>query len=474
VSSVLPAPPSWQGLADLRPRLIRRLDQDSQWPARDTTRAWLLREAGAHSLVVLPLAVGGVVLGVVGLYRRADSAPFEEDDLREAGRLADHAALCLDTVSRHPKEGDPARPPQRSLLPEELPTLSALEAAEGHLPAEDCAGQWFDVLPLSSARVALVVGVAEGRGVHAAVRMTQLRAAITALAALDVSPDRLLAHLDDVLIRLARQHPALRGRSRNQEQTGTNCLYVVYDPVTGHGTAARAGSPSLVIAHPDGTTSAPRLATRSPVGTDGDANGRPFESTGFDIPAGSTLLLYSGSSDASQGAPGPAAERLRGALTRTGPDLPRLLEHVTRDVLPGRESVLLLARTRRLEVQDVATRTLPQDPAAVAVARAWASRQLTTWTLDELADTTTLVVSELVTNAIRYSDGPIELRLIHDDRTLICEVTDTNGAGAHRLEPQVNDEGGRGLSIVAQLTQRQGTRYTISGKTIWTEQCIAS
>jgi anti-sigma regulatory factor (Ser/Thr protein kinase) len=126
-----------------------------------------------------------------------------------------------------------------------------------------------------------------------------------------------------------------------------------------------------------------------------------------------------------------------------------------------------------LSTKNIATRTLARDPAAVAAARAWASAHLANWELEELDFTTTLVLSELVTNAINYSTGPVELRLIRD-RTLICEVSDTSSAAPHARHPNTSDEGGRGLSIVSQLTQRHGTRYTSSGKTVWTEQTPGS
>ncbi|MFD0503596.1 ATP-binding protein [Streptomyces chiangmaiensis] len=137
---------------------------------------------------------------------------------------------------------------------------------------------------------------------------------------------------------------------------------------------------------------------------------------------------------------------------------------------PGREPAVLVTRTRAFDAEKVATRSLPPDAAAVAAARRWTSRQLARWMLNELAYPTVLVVSELVTNAVRYSTGPVELRLINDDRTLICEVSDTSSAAPRLRKPGLSDESGRGLSIVTQLTQHQGTRYTASGKTVWTEQ----
>jgi anti-sigma regulatory factor (Ser/Thr protein kinase) len=462
VSRIPPATPYWQSLLDLRPRLIRHLDHDSQWLALDPVRARLFREAGAHSLIALPLTVGGTVLGLWVLYREADSAPFDERDLREAKRLAEHAALSLDVVRRQIQVRSLSRLVLGSRLNEELPSVSALEASHGHIPAGVCAGWWFDVIPLSSARVALVVGKAEGRGLQAAVSMSQSRAVITTLAALDLPPDELLARLDDVVIRLVRQHP------RNPRGAGTSCLYAIYDPVSGRCDAARSGNPSLAIGHPDGSVSVPRFALCSPLGADDQA----FETSEFEVPPGSTLVLC----DANTQAPLPRSdgttERLHEALSRSSSDLPRLVADVLGDLPSDRQPILLLTRARALEADCVATMTLPPDPAAVAAARAWASRQLVTWKLEDLADSTALVVSELVTNAMRYANGPIDMRLIRDEHTLICEVSDTSSSGPHRRRPAETDEGGRGLSIVTQLTQRRGTRYTASGKTVWTEQSL--
>ncbi|MBK6029865.1 ATP-binding protein, partial [Streptomyces sp. MBT59] len=67
--------------------------------------------------------------------------------------------------------------------------------------------------------------------------------------------------------------------------------------------------------------------------------------------------------------------------------------------------------------------------------------------------------------------GPLGLRLIRD-RTLVCEVADTGHTSPHLRHSAEDDEGGRGLFIVAQLVQRWGTRYTPTGKTIWTEQAL--
>ncbi|MFI1693232.1 ATP-binding protein [Streptomyces sp. NPDC020794] len=97
---------------------------------------------------------------------------------------------------------------------------------------------------------------------------------------------------------------------------------------------------------------------------------------------------------------------------------------------------LRLARTHTLGDRQVATWAVDADPAEVARARASVSEQLTTWGLEELDFTTELVVSELVTNAIRYGRPPIQLRLIHD-RTLMCEVADAGSTTPQRWTRRV-------------------------------------
>ncbi len=113
---------------------------------------------------------------------------------------------------------------------------------------------------------------------------------------------------------------------------------------------------------------------------------------------------------------------------------------------------------------------LPADPAVVATARQNATEQLSRWGFDEAAFVTELV-SELVTNAIRYGGVPIELRLIRD-RSLICEVSDASSTSPHMRRARTYDEGGRGLLLVAQLTDRWGSRPSGNGKTIWAEQAL--
>ncbi len=135
---------------------------------------------------------------------------------------------------------------------------------------------------------------------------------------------------------------------------------------------------------------------------------------------------------------------------------------------PCDDIALLVARTHALDPRRIATWDLPADPAVVSEVRASALRQLTDWGLDEAAFAAELILSELVTNAVRHGTGPIRVRLLHD-RTLICEVSDTSSTAPHLRRAASTDEGGRGLFLVAQLSQTWGTRYLSEGKVIWAE-----
>ncbi|WP_251072022.1 ATP-binding protein [Streptomyces sp. ISL-43] len=169
-------------------------------------------------------------------------------------------------------------------------------------------------------------------------------------------------------------------------------------------------------------------------------------------------------------------ERLRSALA--GANQIRTLGEIGQDVLdgvlpqePADDVALLLARTHALSSDQVTEWELEPDLSLVAHARELVVGRLSDWRLDELSFVTELVASELVTNAIRYAGGPVGLRLIRD-RVLVCEVSDPSSTQPRLRRARETDEGGRGLFLVAQLTDRWGSRFTSSGKTIWTEQAI--
>ncbi|MFJ8362130.1 SpoIIE family protein phosphatase [Streptomyces sp. NPDC093984] len=422
----------------------------------------------AHSLVAVPLRARGTTLGVAVLVRIVNPDPYAADDAVLAEELASRAAVCVDNARRFARERATALALQHSLLPRGLPGQAAVEVAHRYLPSGSLAGiggDWFDVIPLSGSRVALVVGDVVGHGIRSSATMGRLRTAVRTLADVDLPPDELLTHLDDLVIHLAT------GEGGDEVgELGATCLYAVYDPVTRRLALAAAGHPAPAVLAPEGTARLVTMSAGPPLGV----GGLPFEARELDLPEGSLIALYT------DGLIGEGRERdldhgtteLCRALQTPSGSLDALCDTVLKSVLseePGDDVALLLARTRALGADRVGTWDVPPDPASVATARQYAVDRLADWGLDEAGFVTELVVSELVTNAIRYGGPPIQLRLIRD-RSLICEVSDGSSTSPHLRRAHAYDEGGRGLLLVAQLTQRWGSRQTSEGKTIWAEQ----
>lgn len=428
---------------------------------------------GAHSMVTVPLRARGTTLGVVVFVRIANPDPYAADDAVLAEELASRAAVSFDNARRFTRERSTALALQHSLLPRGLAEQAALEVAHRYLPSGSQAGiggDWFDVIPLSGGRVALVVGDVVGHGIRSSATMGRLRTAVRTLADVDLPPDELLTHLDDLVTHLAADESG----EEEVGELGATCLYAVYDPVTQRCALASAGHPPPVLVRPDGTAETIGISP----GPTLSVSGMPYETTTIDLEPGSILALYTdglidrGDRDIDQG-----LRRLTDALAAScRPD--RALDETGRTLLadlvaqvPRDDVTLLLARTRAIPAQDTAHWEIPADPAAVAEAREWTTRQLATWGLDELLFTTELIVSELVTNAIRYGRPPSELRLIRHN-VLVCEVTDSSSTQPRLRRARTTDEGGRGLFLVAQLATRWGCRHGQNCKTIWSEQHI--
>jgi len=302
--------------------------------------------------------------------------------------------------------------------------------------------------------------------------MGRLRTAVRTLADVDLPPEEPLTHLDDLVMHLPSD-PRPEVRFESTGESGATCLYAVYDPVSRHCSLASAGHPLPLVISPDGTQAPVPALPGPPLGI----GGLPFEATELELPEGSLLALYTDGlvenreRDIGQG----TAELFR-VLNEPAGSLEALCDAAMKAMLPehrGDAAALLLARTHALSPDHVAVWDLEPDTAQVPHVRRFAVAQLLAWGLEEEAFVTELVVSELVTNAIKYGDPPIRLRLILDD-SLICEVSDASDTTPHLRRARTFDEGGRGLMLVAELPQAWGTRHTTNGKTIWCAQALGS
>ncbi|GHJ40796.1 SpoIIE family protein phosphatase [Streptomyces sp. TS71-3] len=426
----------------------------------------------AHSLVVSPVFARGMMLGAICAWRTGNSPAFDDDEVRLLGDIGSRAALGVDNARRYAYEHRTALGLQEGLLPRAVSDLTPAHTVGAYAPAggrNEVGGDWFDVIELPSLRVAFVVGDVVGRGLPAAAGMGRLRTAVQNFALLELEPAEVLTRIEDLVQRLAAETPTIRS-----DTSGATCLYAVYDPTTRQCTFANAGQPAPLLVRPDGHSEQLDVPPGPPLGV----GGMPYQSTTITLEPGGILALFTDGLlelepyTAADGAN--RVEQRLAELYREGRSLEQmgdhLLEPTTRTELRD-DIAVLLARTNAVDPDSVATWEFPAEAASVAAGRSAAARQLDAWGLPELAFTTELIVSELVTNAVRHAWGPIGVRLIRDE-VLICEVSDPSNTQPRLMRAGDTDEGGRGLFIVAQCTSRCGCRYASQGKTMWTEQSL--
>ncbi|MFE0422561.1 SpoIIE family protein phosphatase [Streptomyces sp. NPDC058953] len=480
-----------------------------------------------RSTLAVPMVAHDSVVGLVQFSRTKGSEPFGERDRALAGELAARAAVCIDNARLYRREHERALILQRSLLPPGDPEAAGLDIACRYLPgntATEVGGDWFDVIELPGHRTALVIGDVMGRGLRAAVAMGELRTAVRTLALLDLEPAEVLSALDEIARGLGGPSGTQQGtraahKSREADLAEVylaTCVYAVYDPVTRRCTFANAGHLPPVLLEPGEEA----LLLDVPPGLPLGVGGEPFEEVEVELPEGALLALYTdGLVESREHQLDEGLSAFRSALTSptllagptarpgptgpTGPPAsvglptpavpgpghqpparpprvpaPRSLEDVcdhvlnTLDTRHGEDDIaLLMARIQGLPADAVGDWQLPREPRSVGRARELARGRLTAWGLEPLVDTVELLVSELVTNALRYGEGETRLRLLCD-RTLVCEVWDAGLVQPRRRRARDTDEGGRGLQLVGLLSAAWGSRRTPRGKTVWFELAL--
>ncbi|WUH92483.1 SpoIIE family protein phosphatase [Streptomyces sp. NBC_00433] len=454
------------------PRFIEsKAEYDRLYPSMSRVSVKSPKEAWAF----LPMIASGRTIGLCTV-SFSEPRPFSEEERTLLTALSGLVGQALERARLYDMEHARARELQRGLLPRALPRLPAACAAARYLPAaqgEGVGGDWYDVIPLSADRVAIVIGDVMGHGIAEAATMGRLRTAVSTLADLDMPPDELFERLNDLVSELG-------------DDSYATCLYAVFDPVARTCSYAVAGHPQPVVVHGDGTVDSPVVAADPPLG----AAQPPFETHQLQLPDESLLvlctdgLIESATQDVEEG-----RARLQQVLTQVASStsyfrvadedddvrhLEGLCDTVVSALLPDARATsddagLLIVHTRCTDPCDVVGCDLADDPRAAGQARQYVRARLATWGLADLVLTTELLVSELVGNAVRHASGPVRLRLLRS-RTLICEVYDGSLNTPRIRRADSTDEGGRGLQLVAALSRRWGARYLQDGKCIWAEQ----
>lgn len=415
---------------------------------------------GGRPAVYAPLLVGGRVLGVMVFSRNPARGGFRPAQIASIERVAARASIWMDNARLHDQLRHTAISMQKAMLPTKLSAPAGLEIAHRYLPGSDMAvvgGDWFDVIALSGGRVALVVGDVMGHGIQAASVMGQLRTAVRTLAAVDLPPAEVLAHLDDLM-------PDI------DDTLFATCVYAVYDPSTQQCSMSRAGHVPPLVVRPDGKTEVlHQIAPGLPLGL-GGAMGT-FGTFDIELPDDSLFvlctdgLLENKARDIDSG-----LNLLRANLADPGRPLQEICDQVVKelDLTKDRDDIaLLIARVHPLPPDRSAAWRLPGEPRQVAHCRRLVRDTLAAWGLTALTETVELLVSELVTNAIQHAGGEIRLRLQRDEGALLCEVCDQTRNPPELQELSATAERGRGILLVNELSGKWGHRRTASGKIVW-------
>jgi len=416
-------------------------------------------------MLLLPLATRDASLGFFVCTRTSGYRPFDDYDSDIGMEFASRAGIFIDNARQYNRERTTALTLQRSLLPTGLSYPSSVDVRHRYLPGSkliEVGGDWYESIALPGARVALVVGDVAGHGVRAAVTMGRLRTAIHTLATLELPPADSLQQLNELMTSLGEREPHF-----------ATCAYALYDAVTGSCEMASAGHLPPLLVRPDGAGEFLDTSPAPPLGV-GEF---PIESRTFQIEDGSLLVLYTDGlvedrqRDIDDGLnflrdvfDGKAAKSSLDDLCRAA--LAGVYAHQQRD-----DIAILIARLSKIPADHHASWSLPPELTSAAKARHLIREPLARWGLDELMPTTELLVSELVTNAIRYATGEVTIRLVLDG-SLVCEVLDNSSALPRLRHAGRDEECGRGLEVVSQLAQRWGARRTRDGKIVWCEHAI--
>ncbi|MGH4029060.1 SpoIIE family protein phosphatase [Actinomycetota bacterium Odt1-20B] len=457
--------PFFQCMTSGEPVLVPRISEEmgnaiaAQFEKRDIRPLITNR-----SMLVVPLKARNVVLGFMILLRHQERPVFNDMDRVTGAELAARAGLVLDNARMYTYQESVADTLQDSMLPHIEPRMPGCEIATRYLPGTllgRVGGDWFDSVKLPGSRTALVVGDVMGHGLNSAAMMGQLRTAVQTMAALDLPPAQLLRNLDDLAQRLGEHYLA-------------TCLYVVYDPIADELHLANAGHiPPVLVRAEDGRSELLELPTGAPIGV----GGVPFEEVRLRVAPGDRLLMCTDGLVEVRGEDiGVGLATLVESAAHPAASMDDACDTIIRalNTRGGRKDdvALLMARLSGVATEDVAHWRLAADPSEVGRARELVRERLASWHLDALADSAALLVSELVTNAVRHSgSGGVELRLVRA-ATLTCEVADADHTLPTLTSAGPGDESGRGLNVVSGIAKEWGTSRTSTGKTVWFELAL--
>jgi serine phosphatase RsbU (regulator of sigma subunit)/anti-sigma regulatory factor (Ser/Thr protein kinase) len=456
--------------------------------------SWPLAQSfGRQSWAFLPLIVAGRTMGawMAAFKHPVAFTPDERSVLTTVARMLAQALARAEVAD---SERELSLGLQRSMMPVLGPEVPGMSVAARYVPTGgglQVGGDWYDVIPMPTGRVALVIGDVQGHDVRAAGLMGQLRIALRAYASEGHRPDAVLSRASRFLHGLHDYFGAdTYEEGDHSSPRFATCLYLEVDPPTGRIEIARAGHPEPVVRTSDGTVLVRPTDGGLPLGIDPDTD---YPTTRLVLEPGETLmlctdgLLETGGHDLDTGwarlrtvledHADQSLEELADALVQAvhGP-----ASHSTTGPLADRReddiAVLLISRDGTPTLQAprrTAMNVAQAEPARIAAARQQLRELLHDWTDAEQIDSAVLMVSEMVTNVLVHTDGHALLvaEVARGDaaRRLRVEVADTSDELPHRRRPGEMASSGRGLLLMEMLADAWGVDPRGEGKSIWFE-----
>jgi PAS domain S-box-containing protein len=338
--------------------------------------------------------------------------------------------------------------------------VAGTPSASRYFPATQGAGvggDWLDLIPLGAGRVGVLIGDVMGRGLEAATVMGQFRSAANALARTGMPPRELMNALDLV--------------ARDVPDQMVTCCYLIIDPHAGEVTGCSAGHLPILLVEPDTTVRRLAIPVSVPIGV----GHVPHEEATIPVRQQATLVLYTDGLVETHQCDiehriAVLESELR-AVVATAPDLEQAADSILGSMLPDLDEhpddvTLLLVQIPGLPVS-TASAQFPSEPQSARAARRFVAATVEQWGYPEQADTAALLVSEIVTNAVRHCHAPLGLRLHLTEHEILTEVTDDNSRLPRPHLAGPDDESGRGLTLVDALADDWGTRLTEAGKAVW-------
>ena len=428
--------------------------------ARDRRRPELAERFSLQAHVVVPVRTRTEIIGVLILATEGQRT-LDDDDLDLAVEIASRAALAVQNARVYQQEHQIAESLQRALLPATVPPAPGLDLAVRYVAATDGAsvgGDWYDVLPFDDGTTGIVVGDVVGHDIAASTSMGHLRSALRAYAYEGHdAPAATLARVDRVFDSL--------------ELSYATCVFGVLDPASRSFRWSNAGHPPPLLLR-DGRATFLDQGAGVILGVTG---GEGVAEADVEVQEGDLLILYTDGLVERRG------ESLQAGLARlaaAAAGIPAenaggLCEALLEALVPSTASrdddlAILVARVRADGPAPVLHR-LPFEakPESAALARGYVAGVLEAAGWSELVDTAALLVSELVTNAVRHALAPFALVVSADAGEVELSVEDGDPRQPVTRQAEPLDQTGRGLLLLSALADEWGVRPLPVGKSIW-------